>query len=211
MGVLLNSRPAVLAVSSLVFAISVAISADLSPETLLVAHALLANRKLLSQLSQYTCLETIERSRPTTKRHKFEKQDVIQLDVGVGAHQEIFSWPGDAAFTSEDLGSLVGHGMLANGLFQSFAANLFIGDSGYVKAAGESIIDGRKAFHFTFTVPLLLQSRWEVNWMGARGWVGEEGEFWVDQSDLRLLRLDVAATNIQPTIPLQSLRLTIHS
>lgn len=210
MSVRVKHWAAVLGVLILVMATPLASADDLSPETLLVAHTLLANRKLLSQLSEYTCLETISRSRPTTKRHKLENQDVIQLDVGVGAHHEIFSWPGDASFTSEDLGGLVGHGMLANGLFQSFAANLFIGDVGYVKAAGASIVDGRKAFRFTFAVPLLAQSRWEVDWAGARGSVGEEGEFWVSESDLMLLRLDVAATNIPFTVPLQSLKLTIH-
>lgn len=182
---------------------------DLSPETLLVVHTLLANRKLLNQLSQYTCLETIERSRPTTKRHKPQKQDVVQLDVGVGAHQEIYSWPGDASFSSKDLFSLVGHGILASGLFESFAANLFIQDVGYVKAAGENIIDGKKAFHFTFTVPF-LQTKWEVNWLGALGWVGEAGEFWVDKSDLTLLRLDVMATDIPLNVSLHSLTITIH-
>jgi hypothetical protein len=135
---------------------------------------------------------------------------VIQLDVGVGAHQEIYSWPGDSSFSSKDLFSLVGHGMLGNGLFESFAANLFIGDVGYVKAAGEDVMDGKKAFHFTFTVPLLQQSRWEVNWLGERGWVGEEGEFWVNESDLTLLRLDIMATDIPLNVPLQSLTMTIH-
>jgi hypothetical protein len=209
MGVGLNGTSA-LGLLILVTAAFPATCGDLTPDGLLVVHTLLANRKLLNQLSQYTCLETIDRSRPTTKRHKPQKQDVVQLDVGVGAHQEIYSWPGDSSFSSKDLFSLVGHGLLANGLFESFAANLFIGDVGYVKAAGENVIDGKKAFHFTFTVPLLLQSRWEVNWLGARGWVGEEGEFWVNESDLTLLRLDVTATDIPLNVPLQSLTITIH-
>ncbi|HEX4232531.1 MAG TPA: hypothetical protein VHZ07_27975 [Bryobacteraceae bacterium] len=126
MGVPLNGTLAALGLLILVPVAFAATSEDLSPDTLLVIHTLLANRKLLNQLSQYTCLETIDRSRPATKRHKPQKQDVIQLDVGVGAHQEIYSWPGDSSFSSKDLFSLVGHGMLANGLFESFAANLFI-------------------------------------------------------------------------------------
>jgi len=182
---------------------------DLPPEVLLVAHTLQANKKLLDRLPQYTCLETISRSRPSQKGHKPEKLDVIHLDVGVGAHEEIYSWPGATAFSSEDLSTLVGHGLLASGLFQTFAANLFIGDAGIVKAAGTSVINGKKAFHFTYTIPS-LRNTWTVNWLGAHGVVGEQGEFWVDGSDLTLLRLDVAAIDIPPNVPLQSLTLIIQ-
>ncbi|HEX4232530.1 MAG TPA: hypothetical protein VHZ07_27970 [Bryobacteraceae bacterium] len=78
-----------------------------------------------------------------------------------------------------------------------------------MKAAGENIIDGKKALHFTYTVPF-LQSKWEVNWLGARGSVGEAGEFWVNAPDLSLLRLDVVATDIPLELPLQQLKVTIH-
>ncbi len=182
---------------------------DLPPEILLVAHTLQANGKMLKRLPQYTCLETISRSRPSRKGHKSEKQDVIQLDVGVGAHEELYSWPGDAAFSSKDVAALVGHGMLASGLFHSFAANLFVGDAGLVKAAGTSVVNGKKADRFTFSIPSLHKT-WTVNWLGARGLVGEEGEFWVDESDLTLLRLDVTATDIPANIPLQSMKVTIQ-
>jgi hypothetical protein len=181
---------------------------DLPPEVLLVSHALQANRKLFTQLPNYTCLETISRARPTRDRQKLQKQDVIHLDVGVGSHTEIYSWPGDATFSSKDLMALVGHGMLASGLFQSFADGLFVQNSALVRTAGTTVIDGRKALHFTFSIPS-LQNRWQVNWVGARGWLGERGEFWVDPSDLTLLRLDLAATDIPYNIPLRSLIVSI--
>ena len=116
---------------------------------------------------------------------------------------------GASAFSSRDLFTLVGHGLLADGLFQAFAANLFIGNAAIVKADGTGLLHGRKAYHFRYSIPSLHKT-WNVDWLGAHGLVGEEGEFWVDEADLTLLRLDVVATDIPPSLPLQSLGVTIE-
>ncbi len=182
---------------------------DLPPEVLLVAHTLQTNRALLSHLPQYTCLETIARSQPTRSHHKAQKQDVIQVDVGLGAKEEIYSWPGETTFSSKDLFALVGHGLLSNGIFRSFAFDVFVANGGVVKAAGPNVLNGKKALHFTFTMPTLSKT-WAINWLGAQGVVGEYGDFWVDESDLTLMRLDLTATEIPSNLPLESITLSIQ-
>jgi len=182
---------------------------DLPPDVLLIAHTLQANRSLLNHLPQYTCLETIARAQPTRGRHKAQKQDVIQVDIGLGGKEEIYSWPGETTFSSKDLFALVGHGLLSNGIFRSFAFDVFVVNAGVVKAAGQSMINGRKALHFTFTMPTLSKT-WAIKWLGAEGMVGENGEFWVDETDLTLLRLDVTATEIPLNLPLETLTLSIQ-
>jgi hypothetical protein len=184
---------------------------DLPAAVLLVAHTLQANQKLLSRLPLYTCLETISRSQPTTKRQRSvsHKQDVIQLDIGVGGEQEIYSWPGDPTFSTKDLFALIGHGILANGLFRTFAANVFVEGNAIVKFAGEAPLDGKRTFHFTFSTPS-LQNKWEIDWLGAQGMLGEQGEFWVDPANLTLLQLNVMAVDIPFNVPLSLLTTAIY-
>ena len=192
--------------------IALVLAADLPPDVLLVAHTVQANRQLFTHLPQFTCLETISRSKPRKPNQKVQLQDIVQLDVAVGDKEELYSWPGDPAFSSSDLPSLVGHGFLANGLFENFAHILFISNSAVIRAAGPDVVLGRKAFHFTFRIPS-LQGFWNVNWLGAQGRVEQQGEFWVDEKDLALLRLDAAAVDIPVTLPLSSLneRITYRS
>lgn len=187
----------------------VAFADDLPPEVLRVARTMTVNRDLLNKLSQYTCLETITRGTVEGRKRKLKQRDVVQLDVGVGADREIYSWPGASQFSSQDVGGLVGHGMVANGLFESFAASIFsAGQNSIVRAAGETIIHGRPAFHFTYRTSM-LQQQWNINWLGKRGVVGYKGEFWVDESSFALVGLGITATNIPPSLPLQSLKISI--
>jgi hypothetical protein len=182
---------------------------DLPPGVLLTAHTLQANYKLLSRLPRYTCLETISRGQPTKKGHKVHKQDVIRLDIAVGGGEEIYSWPGDPTFSSKNLFQLVGTGILADGLFRTFAANIFFDNGAIVEAAGGGIVEGKKAFRFTYSMPS-LQGRWELNWNGTQGLLGERGVFWVNQSDLSLLRLEVEAVDIPVNLPVASLTIMIR-
>jgi hypothetical protein len=182
---------------------------DLSPEVLLTAKTMAVNRALFANISRYTCLESISRGDIEKRSHKLKKRDMVQVDVGIGDGQEIFSWPGASQFSSEDVADMIGHGLMENGLFGSFTASIFESDHALVKPAGEETINGRPAFHFTYTTSP-LQERWDVNWLGARGSVGYDGEFWVDQSTLALVRLNVTAKDFPKNLPLQGMSITIN-
>lgn len=182
---------------------------DLPPEVLLTAKAMAVNRALMTNISRYTCLESITRGEVEKRSHKLKKRDLVQVDVGIGDGQEIFSWPGASQFSSEDVASMVGHGLMENGLFGSFTSSIFGSDHALVKPAGEGTINGRPAFHFTYTTSP-LQEGWDVNWLGAQGSVGFNGEFWVDESTFVLVRLTVIATDIPPNLPLQAMSITIN-
>lgn len=192
----------------LLFASSAALADDLPVSVLQAARALNTNRDLFENLPLYTCLETITRSRAEGGRRKSKHVDVVRVDVGVGAFEEMYSWPGESAFSSRDLFTLVGHGLLSTGLFETFATNLFINRHGTARLAGEEDIDGRRAVHFTYTVPS-LESKWTINWDGTRGSAGEQGDFWVDKSSYRVLRLRAKAKDISPNLSLKTLTTTI--
>jgi len=176
-------------------------------ETVRIANIRRVNGVLVKQLPLYTCLETISRNEGTAGKHS-RKRDIVQVDVGVGAGQEMYSWPGAAVFSAKDLPALVGHGMLSTGLFHSFVQNLFVYRHGTVRSAGEEVVRGRKALRFTYSVPS-LENEWTIHWLGATGGVQQAGEFWVDAADDHLLRLAATATDIPPALPLKTVRVAI--
>jgi|SRR5690242_4759098 len=182
---------------------------DLPVAVLQTAHTLLHNRDLLGGLPAYTCLETIAREQKAPKQRKAHALDIVQVDVGVGRDAEIYSWPGEKAFSSIDLGNLIGYGFAGTGLFHTFASNIFVNHGAIVRLADEQAFQGRAAIHFTYTFPSLANN-WIVDWKGARGVVGESGEFWVDKTTLTLLRLEAAANNFPPDLPLKAMKVAME-
>lgn len=191
-------------------ALSVALySEDLSRNALLIARTRQQNRDLLRQVPAYTCLETISRKVQQPKQRRPVKQDVVQVDVGVGSHEEIYSWPGAESFSPNGLVGLVGQGFLGTGAFDTFARNIFVYDAASIKLSGVEFLEGTNAWRFSYTIPS-LSSNWQVNWHGARGVVGESGWFWVDRETLTLLRLDAKANDFPPNLPLNAITSTIR-
>ncbi len=48
----------------------------------------------LSRLPNYTCLQTIERSHRDARKKRFERQDLVRLEVALVGGRELFAWPG---------------------------------------------------------------------------------------------------------------------
>jgi hypothetical protein len=101
--------------------VSWALAGDLPPDVLNTARAMNVNRDLLKDLRDFTCLETIDRDKAVKNGRKIERQDIVQLEVAVGGRHELFSWPGQNTFSDTGLAQIVGHGLIATGLFESFA------------------------------------------------------------------------------------------
>lgn len=170
-------------------------------------HLLSVNRSLLRQLQFYTCQENIDRFVPD-EHGRPTVLDTVEVDVGVGRKHEMYSWPGDANFSPLDLGDLVGHGLLATGLFGGLARDLFFGKSVTMKLEEPSSIEGQKALRFNFAIPS-QDSHWQIVWNGQAGQLGEAGQFWVSAADYHLIRLSVEAVNIPPQVRLRSLSVTL--
>src|SRR5438046_10492248 len=72
--------------------------------------------ELLRGQPNYTCTETIERTRQApASRSKVE--DTLRLEVALVDGKEMFAWPGSKQFEDRDLGELVSTGMFGNGNF----------------------------------------------------------------------------------------------
>jgi hypothetical protein len=98
---------------------------ELTPEVLLLARIKVHMEQNLNRLPNYTCLQTIERSRRLAPGHKFELVDALRLEVAMVGNKELFAWPGAKNFEDRDLHELVQGGAIGNGNFGLHARSIF--------------------------------------------------------------------------------------
>ena len=115
----------------------------LAPETLLLARIRQHMEQVLTRQPNYTCLETIERSRRSGRGRKFQLVDALHLEVAVVEGKELFSWPGEREFKERDLRELAPTGAIGNGSFALHARSVFLSSSPLITYAGEEVLDGR--------------------------------------------------------------------
>ncbi len=83
---------------------------------------------ILNHLPNYTCIETVERSRRSSATHAFKLIDTLRLEVALVSGKEMYGWPGSKSFESVPLRDLVsGDGAIANGDFALHARAIFGG------------------------------------------------------------------------------------
>jgi hypothetical protein len=173
---------------------------NVSPEMVLLGRIRLRIAENLNGLPNYTCTQTIERSRRRSSSRKFEMLDTVRLEVALVDGKELFSWPGADRFEEHDLGEMVG-GTIGNGDFALFAKAVFLSGGAQISIIGKESRDGRDVVRLRYTVPRLV-SGYNMRIGEARGIVGYEGAAWVDAGSLDLVRLEVLANDIPPHLAL---------
>lgn len=175
----------------------------LAPEALLLAKVKLRAAENLERLPNYTCLETIERSRRRVASRRFELIDLLRLEVGLVNRKELFAWPGSGEFTEQELSDMVGHGAIGNGSFALHARSLFLSGMPEFTYVGERTRDNRATIRWDYRVPL-LHSGYSMRVKPHRGIVGYKGSVWVDAATLDLVRIEIQVTEIPPHLPISA-------
>lgn len=173
-----------------------------SPEVLLLARIRVVMEQNLSRLPNYTCLQTIERSRRRGPTRRFELSDTLRLEVALVNGKELFAWPGAKEFEERDLWEMVG-GMIGNGDFALHAKSIFLSRAASFTFAGEETREGRRTVRFHFRVPQNL-SGYEMKVDPHKGIVGYHGTFWADAETLDLVRMEIVIDQIPPQLPISS-------
>ncbi|MFN7936325.1 MAG: hypothetical protein U0R19_23550 [Bryobacteraceae bacterium] len=176
---------------------------ELSPDALLLAKVKLRAAENLEKLPNYTCLETIERSRRRASTRRFELVDLLRLEVGLVDRKELFAWPGSGEFTDTEIADMVGHGAIGNGSFALHARSLFLSGVPAFTYIGERIREGRATHRWDYRVPL-IHSGYTMRVKPQKGIVGYQGSVWVDASTLDLLRIEIQVTEIPPNLPIST-------
>jgi len=164
--------------------------------------------ELLRGQPNYTCTETIERTRQApASRSKVE--DTLRLEVALVDGKEMFAWPGSKQFEDRDLSELVSTGMFGNGNFAIYARILFLSNIATVEYRGETPLGGRPALHYDFRV-----ERWpgghRLSVNGREATVAFHGSFYADPVTLDLRRVEVAAEDIPAILGVTAAETTVN-
>ncbi|HYI92369.1 MAG TPA: hypothetical protein VEX68_02395 [Bryobacteraceae bacterium] len=154
---------------------------------------------LLQRLPNYTCLQTIERTRRTPSG-KVELIDMVRLEVALVDGNELFAWPGSKKFQDTKIIDMVKGGAIGNGNFALHAKSVFQSSSPRFTYVGERIRDdGQRTLRWNFVVPQ-SRSGYGLRAGGVEAIVGYHGTIWVDATSLDAVRLEVYADDIPPQI-----------
>jgi hypothetical protein len=179
---------------------------DLPRHVIQIAQLKRNVRANVGQLSNYTCLETIERARRKSDRQPFRYTDSVRVEVAVVKDRELFSWPGANQFEERDITQMVTGGTIASGDFSSDLSAVLVNDVGTITFHGEEDLLGRRALRWDYFIPLNL-SGWRVTHGGASGVVARRGSFWADAESLQLLRLESNAEEFPPGLPVAAVKI----
>ena len=112
--------------------------------------------EILVRQPNYTCTETIERTRQSSGSHS-KIEDTLRLEVALVDGKEMFAWPGSKQFEDHDLSDLVSTGMFGNGNFAIYARILFLSNAATFQDRGETQLDGRPRLALRFSSIALAQ------------------------------------------------------
>ena len=139
----------------------------------------------LALIPNFTCLETIERSRRKNREQPFNHVDTVNVEVAVANGREIYSWPGANQFEDRDITAMVSAGTIANGSFAGEIQSVLVNNVSTITWRGEEEKFGHRTLHWDYRIPYNL-SGWTVNYGGRAGRVSAAGSFWADAASLEL-------------------------
>jgi hypothetical protein len=180
------------------------------PDLLRIARIRVHMSENLTRLPNYTCTQTIERSRRQARSRRFELQDTLRLEVALVEGKELFSWPGSGKFEDKELRDLIGGGgTFGNGDFAIHARSVFLSTVPTYHYEGVVEEKGRRLFRYSYRVPQML-SGYRVRVAENEAIVGYHGYFLVDAATLDLVALEVITDDIPPHLMLDSTSSLMH-
>jgi hypothetical protein len=148
-------------------------------------------RQDMTGVPNYTCLETIDRTK-RVHTAEFLPIDKIRLEVSVVGGKEMFARPGARSFDNRDVTSLVPGGLIGSGMFSSLTRTLFVKDKGTLKYRGKDDLDGQASVRYDFRLTR-QESGFKVQIDNRQEPLAFKGSFWFEPATLDLLRLEAHA------------------
>jgi hypothetical protein len=156
-------------------------------------------QQVLTQVPNYTCLETTQRSVQEPGAKVFSLSDVVSLEVSDVGGQELRVRPGAERFENRELSSFASGGLLGSGAFAAYARTVFLSATTTIQYHGDEELGGNTAARFDFRVPVIW-SGYNLRANNASGTAGMAGSFWFDGATLELLRMEVRGEDIPPQL-----------
>ena len=178
--------------------------ANLRPETTLLAEVKEKMLDLLVNQPNYTCLETVERTRQTPGGGSHvHVDDTLRLEVALVDGKEMFAWPGAKQFEDKDIRELVSTGMFGNGNYGLYVRMLFSGAGPEFMYRGEETVGGVRLLRYDFQVHV-SRSGYHLSVGGRQAVTGFRGSLYLEPTKADLRRLDVTAEDIPAELGLTS-------
>ncbi len=163
--------------------------------------------EVLLRQPNYTCTETIERTRqPVGSRSKIE--DTLRLEVALVDGKEMFAWPGSRQFEDRDLKELVSTGMFGNGNFAIFSRILVLTNAPAFGERREAALAGRSMIRYDFQVARSVSGH-HLRVDDREAVVGFHGSLYADPETLDLRRVEVVDDDIPPELGLSQVETTV--
>ena len=159
---------------------------------------------VLARQTNYTCLETIDRSEQVRAKTKFEVIDSLRFEIAFVDRKELYAWPGSKKFDDTSILDMVPDGAaISTGAFAGHAEYLFRSNIATVKIGDWVEENGKRYARYPFQVPAarsrytLMKSKKDSNV------VGYSGEIWIDPFTARVIRITLHADDIPPKLDIQ--------
>lgn len=160
------------------------------------------------RLPNYTCTETIERSRRRADSRKFQALDRVRLEVALVDNKELFGWPGGDRIAEEEITNLVS-GTIGNGDFALLERAVFFAPDAVLGPPLAESFSGRALLRYEYRVPLEA-SGYHLRVPPKEALVAYHGSFWVDAQSLELQRLELTADAIPPFLGISAASNTVE-
>lgn len=154
----------------------------------------------LAHLPDYTCRQTIERSRRPAGTKKFAFADRVRIDVSYVSGKELFAWPGAEKFEDKALHQMVPGGAAGTGSFGLHARDVFTSNAPTFEYKGEVQEKGRRLVGWTFQIAREKSNYVVSSSPEAAAIVGYHGSFWADADTLDLVRLEVETDEVPENV-----------
>ena len=185
-----------------------AIPQDLPPDVLLLSRVKYHIKQELQKLKNISCLETVRRERQPPKG-KMRPLDTVRLEVLFDGRKEFFASPGARKFAEENPIKFVGSGTIADGAFAGYLSDIVLNESISTHYQGEENSGGRQLARYDYRLPVLWSGN-TIRIPQGSGTVGLHGSYWVDPQTYDVVRLEVNADDIPPTLPIAELMTRIN-
>lgn len=157
----------------------------------------------LARLPDYTCVETVERSRRSSQNARFDLVDRIRLEIAMVNGKEMFSWPGAGNFEDKSIDDLMLGGAFGNGNFGLLARAIFLTGAPNFTFVGERVYDGRRTNRWDFNIPR-HRGVYTIGNRNRKAVAGLRGSFWADADSNDLVRIEVRAEDIPAELEIVS-------
>ncbi|MEO8369785.1 MAG: hypothetical protein ABI806_11325 [Candidatus Solibacter sp.] len=181
----------------------IAAAQSVAPEVLLLARVKAHTREELARLPNCSCLETVRREYKDQGAADLEPRDVLRLEVLYSDGREYYASPAESQFTQSHPSSFAAGGTIGNGHFALFLHEIASERGPSYEYKGVERLLGRELARWDYRVAL-QGSGHVLNMGGGDSTVGMTGSFWADPATYEIVRIQMAANEIPPTLLVQS-------